>query len=51
MLLAPEKPKRLDQMEVKLGTRHRDAKNAAFFFDLFRAARRHVGRYATIRDV
>ena len=36
VLLAPEKPERLDQMKVQLGTRHGDAQNAAFFFDLFR---------------
>jgi hypothetical protein len=51
VLLAPEKPERLDQMKVQLGTRHGDAQNAAFFFDLFRATRRHVGRYATIRQI
>src|SRR5271170_3793764 len=51
VLLAAEKPKRVDQMKVQLGTRHGDAQNAAFFFDLFRATRRHVGRYATIRDI
>jgi hypothetical protein len=38
-------------MKVKFGTRHGDAKNATFFFDLLRATRRHVGRYATIRDI
>jgi hypothetical protein len=43
MLLAPEKPKRLDQMKVKLGPRHGDAKNPAFFLDLFRATRCHIG--------
>ena len=51
VLLAPEKPERLDQMKVQLGTRHGDAQNAAFFFDLFPATRRHVGRYATIRQI
>jgi len=42
VLLAPEKPKNVDQMKVQLGTRHGDAENAAFFFDLFRATRGHV---------
>ena len=50
MLLAAKETKRLDQTKVELGTRHGNAKDAAFFFDLLGAIRRHVGRYATIRD-
>jgi hypothetical protein len=50
VLLAAKETKRLDQTKVELGTRHGNAKDAAFFFDLLGAIRRHVGRYATIRD-
>jgi hypothetical protein len=38
-------------MKMQLGTHHGDAQNALFFFDLSRATRRHVGGYATIRDI
>jgi hypothetical protein len=48
MLLTSEKSKRLDEMKVKLGSRHGDAKNPAFFLDLFRATRCHIGGYATV---
>jgi hypothetical protein len=51
MLLAPEKPERLDQMKVQLGSRHGDAENPAFFLDLFRTTRRHIGGYATIHQI
>ena len=39
MLLAAKETKRLDQMKVELGTRHGNAKDAAFFFDLLGAIR------------
>ncbi len=38
-------------MKVKLGSRHGDAKNPAFFLDLFRTARCHIGGYATIYQI
>jgi hypothetical protein len=51
VLLAAKETKRLDQTKVKLGARHCHPEDAAFFFDLLGATRRHVGRYATIGDV
>ena len=51
MLLASKKAKRLDQMKVTLCPGHGDAENTAFFFDLFGAARCHVGGYATVCDI
>ena len=51
MLLAAIETQRLDQTKVKPGARHGNAEDAAFFFDLLGATRRHVGRYATIRDI
>ena len=38
-------------MKVKLGSRHGDAKNPAFFLDLFWTARCHIGGYATIYQI
>ena len=39
VLLAAKETKRLDQTKVKLGTRHGNAEDAAFFFDLLGAIR------------
>src|SRR5437660_2194705 len=51
MLVASEKPQRLDQMEMLFGTGHSDIKEAALFVDLRRRAGGHVGGDAAIDEV